>query len=100
MSSLLKSAGSVVTRDLLAKEVLERPLGPFDRNIDVHVSPSQKKSREKIERLRTYKNLCGGLGYVYTFPDPTGGVNITVYMIIIVNYILRQWTQRAEQILR
>ena len=67
LNILLQNAGSVVTRDALAKEVLERTLAPFDRNIDVHVCQIRKKlgkrddGRERIQSVR-------GTGYIYTFP--------------------------------
>src|SRR6184192_3954013 len=35
---LLRNAGTVVTREELAQTALGRPLAPFDRSVDVHVS--------------------------------------------------------------
>lgn len=68
LSALLKSAGNVVTRDTLAKEVLERPLGPFDRNIDVCVSQLRKKIGKRPDGGKRIKSVRG-LGYIYTFPE-------------------------------
>ena len=40
---LLRNAGSVVTREQIAEVALGRPLNPFDRSVDVHVSRLRKK---------------------------------------------------------
>jgi two-component system response regulator CpxR len=40
---LLRHAGNVVTREQLAEVALGRPLNPFDRSVDVHVSRLRKK---------------------------------------------------------
>jgi two-component system response regulator CpxR len=40
---LLRNAGNVVTREQLAEVALGRPLNPFDRSVDVHVSRLRKK---------------------------------------------------------
>src|SRR5256886_4387548 len=40
---LLRSAGQIVKREELVKEVLGRELSPFDRSIDMHVSNLRKK---------------------------------------------------------
>jgi two-component system response regulator CpxR len=62
---LLKHADQVMTREKLSKKVLSRPLEPFDRSIDVHVSNLRKKLGHNIhnrERIRTIR----GIGYLYT----------------------------------
>jgi two-component system response regulator CpxR len=62
---LLHSAGRVVTRDQLCKEVLDRDLSPIDRSVDMHVSRLRKKlgaegsSHDNIKTIR-------GVGYLYT----------------------------------
>ena len=59
---LLRHAGNVVTREQLAEVALGRPLNPFDRSVDVHVSRLRKKlgcnpgSDELIRPIR-------GIGY-------------------------------------
>ena len=40
---LLRNAGNVVTREQIAEVALGRPLNPFDRSVDVHVSRLRKK---------------------------------------------------------
>ncbi|MGV8058104.1 MAG: response regulator [Smithellaceae bacterium] len=61
---LIKNAGLLVTRDDLAKEVLGRPLSPYDRSVDVHVSRLRKKLSSgdgSIERIKSIR----GAGYIY-----------------------------------
>jgi DNA-binding response OmpR family regulator len=61
---LMRNYGSVVSRDDLAMEVLERPLSSFDRSIDVHVSNLRKKlGRESdgSDRITAIR----GAGYMY-----------------------------------
>jgi len=43
MALLLRHAGNVVTREQIAEVALGRPLNPFDRSVDVHVSRLRKK---------------------------------------------------------
>jgi two-component system response regulator CpxR len=62
---LLRSAGSVVKRDDLARGALGRSLMPFDRSIDVHVSRVRKKLGPRPdggERIATLR----AVGYLYT----------------------------------
>lgn len=61
---LLRSAGSVVSRELLFKEVLGRRPMPDDRSLDMHVSNLRKKLGHRmgdLERIKTVR----GQGYVY-----------------------------------
>ncbi len=59
---LLRHAGNVVTREQIAEVALGRPLNPFDRSVDVHVSRLRKKlgsfagSEDLIRPIR-------GIGY-------------------------------------
>ena len=69
---LMRSAGTVVRRDDLARGALGRSLLPFDRSIDVHVSRVRKKlgprpdGGERISTLRA-------VGYLYTRAgEPSG----------------------------
>jgi DNA-binding response OmpR family regulator len=65
LECLLRSAGSVVTRESLAEKALGRPLAPFDRSVDVHVHNLRKKiSAPRNERIKTIR----GVGYIYTPP--------------------------------
>jgi two-component system, OmpR family, response regulator CpxR len=61
---LLRSAGTVVRRDDLARGALGRNLLPFDRSIDVHVSRVRKKLGPRAdggERITTLR----AVGYLY-----------------------------------
>ena len=63
LECLLRNAGSIVTRETLAERALGRPLGPFDRSVDVHVHNLRKKiSATPDERIKTIR----GVGYIYT----------------------------------
>ena len=72
MELLLRNAGTVVTRDDLAQKALGRPLAPFDRSVDVHVSKVRKKlgggDEESESRIKTIR----GVGYIYA-AAPKGG---------------------------
>ena len=43
LAALMRDAGRVVSKDTLSQAVLGRPLGPFDRSIDVHISKLRRK---------------------------------------------------------
>jgi two-component system response regulator CpxR len=43
LAVLMRDAGRVVSKDTLSQAVLGRPLGPFDRSIDVHISKLRRK---------------------------------------------------------
>jgi DNA-binding response OmpR family regulator len=43
LAILLRDAGRVVSKETLSQDVLGRPLGPFDRSIDVHISKLRRK---------------------------------------------------------
>jgi DNA-binding response OmpR family regulator len=61
---LMRNAGELVTRDELAQEILGRPLSPYDRSVDVHVSRLRKKLSSndgKTERIKSIR----GAGYIY-----------------------------------
>jgi two-component system, OmpR family, response regulator CpxR len=67
---LLRSAGSVVSRDHLSKFALGRKLQPFDRSIDMHMSNLRNKlrgGRAGVGAIQTVR----GEGYVFTLP-PVG----------------------------
>ncbi len=69
LAILLRAAGHVVTRDQLARGVLGRDLGAYDRSVDMHVSRLRKKLGHKykgIDRIKTIR----GVGFVYTIPNP------------------------------
>ena len=65
---LVRAAGHVVSRDLLARNGLGRDLGACDRSVDMHVSRLRKKlgyEHNGIERIKTIR----GSGFVYTIPN-------------------------------
>ncbi len=69
---LLRASGQVVTREDLAQQVLGRPLSPYDRSIDVHISSLRRKLGHQLgdtERIKTVR----GTGYVYTRPPDSAG---------------------------
>lgn len=66
---LLQHAGQVVHRDELALKVLNRPLSPYDRSIDVHISKLRKKlgpENSGVERIKSVR----GSGYLYILSAP------------------------------
>src|SRR5262249_22593253 len=64
LAILLREAGHVVSKETLSQDVLGRPLGPFDRSIDVHIS----KLRRKLGIAADGKSLIGTVhrgGYLF-----------------------------------
>ena len=45
---LLKSKGNIVTREELSLEVMGKPLSPFDRSLDMHISKQVTRARKRI----------------------------------------------------
>ncbi len=66
---LLRSAGSVVSRDELSQAALFRRASAFDRSLDVHISNLRRKLGPTGggERIKTVR----GVGYQYV--RPAGG---------------------------
>lgn len=65
LEKLLRTAGRIITREELSKEVLGRSTSPFDRSIDMHISNLRKKLGHQqggVERIKTVR----GVGYIYT----------------------------------
>ena len=61
---LVRASGKVVSRDEIAESCLGRPIAPFDRSVDNHVSNLRKKLGALYvgrERIRSFR----GSGYVY-----------------------------------
>jgi len=68
LAVLLREAGHVVSKETLSQDVLGRPLGPFDRSIDVHIS----KLRRKLGAAADGKSLIGTVqrgGYLFRVVD-------------------------------
>jgi len=64
LALLMREAGRVVSKETLSQDVLGRPLGPFDRSIDVHIS----KLRRKLGAAADGKSLIGTVhrgGYLF-----------------------------------
>ncbi|HET6488982.1 MAG TPA: response regulator transcription factor [Syntrophales bacterium] len=73
LEMLLFRAGQTVTREELTGAVLGRPLTPYDRSIDVHVSKLRKKlgpDRNGMERIKSVR----GSGYIYVLPLSAGSL--------------------------
>ena len=65
LAMLMNAAGHVVARRDIARQVLDRPLSPFDRSIDTHMSNLRRKlgaHQTSGERIKTVR----GVGYIYT----------------------------------
>ena len=65
LNVLLRSAGSVVRKEELSEQVLERKLSPFDRSLDMHISNLRKKLGARPDgssRIKTVRSV----GYIYT----------------------------------
>jgi len=71
LQRLLRSAGSVVGREELTKDVLGREFSPFDRSIDTHVWSLRKKVGDALDGSERIKGIRG-VGYLYALPDRTG----------------------------
>jgi len=67
LSALLREAGTVVKKEDLSENVLERRLSPYDRSLDMHISNLRKKLGPRpdgSERIKTVRSV----GYIYTVP--------------------------------
>jgi two-component system response regulator CpxR len=65
---LVRGAGTVVTRDTLSREALDRRASAFDRSLDVHLSNLRRKlgpMADGAERIKTVR----GVGYLYVKPS-------------------------------
>jgi two-component system response regulator CpxR len=64
LETLVRGAGSIVSRDELSREALGRRSSAFDRSLDVHLSNLRRKLGPLPtggERIKTVR----GVGYVY-----------------------------------
>ena len=67
---LAQTAGDIVTRETISKQILDRNLSPFDRSVDTHISRLRRKIgpyQGGAERVKTVR----GVGYIYALP-PVG----------------------------
>lgn len=67
LAVLLRSAGTVVTRENLSRQALGRNPSILDRSIDVHVSKIRKKLSTDIQKPDPIRTLRG-VGYLYALP--------------------------------
>ena len=68
LALLLRAAGSVVSREQMTRDVLDRKLESFDRSIDTHISRLRRKlgsHPQGAERVKTVRSF----GYIYTLPS-------------------------------
>ena len=61
---LLKSAGSVLSREEMVRAVLGREFSPFDRSMDTHVSNLRRKLGPRHDGSERIKGVRG-IGYLY-----------------------------------
>lgn len=69
LQRLLRSAGAVVSREELTKDVLGREFSPYDRSIDTHVWSLRKKVGNSAHGAERIKGIRG-VGYQYALADP------------------------------
>ena len=65
LSVLVRSSGTVLSRDDIAEAALGRPLGMLDRSVDNHISNLRKKLGATVGGVERIRNVRGA-GYVYT----------------------------------
>ena len=64
LAALMRDAGRVVSKDTLSQAVLGRPLGPFDRSIDVHISKLRRKLGPAVDGDSLINTIHRG-GYLF-----------------------------------
>ena len=67
LECLMRQAGSVVSREALTEQALDRALAPYDRSIDTHIANLRKKLR-RVRRdppIRTVR----GAGFLFVADD-------------------------------
>jgi two-component system response regulator CpxR len=70
LNRLMRSAGSVVERKDLTRDVLGREFSPFDRSIDTHVWSLRKKIGAYPDGTERIKGIRG-TGYLFAVPSPS-----------------------------
>lgn len=64
LEKLINARGRIVSREELVRDVLHRPLSPFDRSMDTHVANLRRKLGHQVngvERIKTVRSI----GYIY-----------------------------------
>jgi DNA-binding response OmpR family regulator len=72
LQRLLRSAGSVVGREELTKDVLGREFSPYDRSIDTPVWSLRRNVGNSLDGTERIKGIRG-VGYLYALPDRSVG---------------------------
>ena len=67
LEMLLKSAGTVLSREEMFRSVLSREFSPFDRSLDTHISNLRKKLGPRPDGTERIKGIRG-VGYLYAIP--------------------------------
>lgn len=67
LETLMRSAGQVVNREKLTRDILGREFSPFDRSIDTHVCNLRKKIGPLADGTDRIKGVRG-IGYLYALP--------------------------------
>ncbi len=67
LASLARQAGRVVEKDELSRDALGRPLGRFDRSVDVHVSSLRQKLGTRADGSPWIETVRGR-GYQFVLP--------------------------------
>jgi two-component system response regulator CpxR len=71
LDKFMRSAGRVIGREELVKEVLDREFSPFDRSIDTHVCNLRKKLGPYPDGTERIKGVRG-IGYLLAPPTGPG----------------------------
>lgn len=68
LHTLIKSAGTICSKEELTEQGLSRKLEMYDRSIDMHISNLRKKLGRKADGSDRIKTIRG-IGYIYTVED-------------------------------
>jgi len=68
-----RHAGKVLSREQIAEGAMGRPLGPYDRSVDNHISNLRKKLSAPDDCAERFRSVRG-TGYVYIADADTGQV--------------------------
>ena len=61
---LARNSGKVLSREQIAEGAMGRPLGPYDRSVDNHISNLRRKLSAPDDRAELFRSVRG-TGYVY-----------------------------------
>jgi len=68
LESLVKSAGQVVSKELISRQALGRRMLPYDRSVDAHIMQLRKKLGPLSTGLQRVKTVRGR-GYLYVVTE-------------------------------